>query len=63
MSIVHYHTCDHCGKCLDSMKDYEDYNLSEFLRVDLCADCLKEFEKIINKFLNREGKNEHFQKH
>ncbi len=34
MSIVHYHTCDHCGKRL-GRQDYEDYDLNEFLQVDL----------------------------
>lgn len=56
MSIVYYHTCDHCGKKLDDKKDYVEYDLNEFeyRSIDLCAGCYKELEETINKFLNRE---------
>lgn len=53
MGTVHYNTCDHCCKKLDPMKDYVDYDLNNFYTVDLCADCLKELEGVINKFLRR----------
>lgn len=54
MSIVNYHTCDHCGKKLDEMHDYVDYDINNFTQVDLCADCLRELENNIKQFLHRE---------
>lgn len=55
MSVIHYHTCDHCGKQLDEKHDYADYDLNNFTEVDLCADCLHELETIIKIFLHREN--------
>lgn len=52
MSIVNYRTCDHCGKKLDNVKDFPEWDIY-FLRVDLCSDCLDELEKIVLDFLNR----------
>ncbi len=53
--IVRYNTCDHCGKQLDAMHDYIDYDINNFTEVDLCADCLRELETIIKNFLHREN--------
>lgn len=55
MSVVHYHICDHCGKKLDDIHDYVEYELTEFITADLCEDCLHEFETIIKVFLHREN--------
>jgi hypothetical protein len=56
MSVVHYRTCDHCGKKLDDMKDFPEFdiNLTErIISVDLCSDCYDELERIMLDFVNR----------
>ena len=54
MSVTHYHVCDHCGKRLDDMHDYAEYELTKFIDADLCKDCLNELGTIIKNFLHRE---------
>ena len=45
--------CDHCGKKLDIMKDFDDvqiemaHNLTE---ADLCDECLDELYKVVCDF-------------
>lgn len=59
--FVNYHTCDHCGKRLDTMNDYEDIDIQMtdwFSGVDLCADCFDELEKLVTDFIHREVVND-----
>ena len=55
--------CDHCGKKLDSMKDYTDYDI-EFdelgYAVDLCSKCKDELVEKVDTLVTRfvRGKNE-----
>ncbi len=53
MATVHYKTCDHCGKRLDSMHDYDDYEVDLIGYVDLCADCFHELTRIAREFVER----------
>lgn len=53
MSEVRYRVCDHCGKRIDGMKDYEDYSITRFSQADLCTECFEELEKMIRAFLHR----------
>lgn len=53
--------CDHCGKTLDTMHDYDNISietLDEFHEADLCADCRNELgvemDSFVRKFLKRE---------
>lgn len=56
---IRYHICDHCGKQLNPMKDYEDVELDKYglVRADLCTACYNELDIIIQKFLNRSVDN------
>lgn len=50
--------CDHCGKEMDLMIDYEAVEFDtedEFLQVDLCSECYKEISSIIKQFCGRVG--------
>ena len=53
--------CDHCGKELDTMKDYVDVELDlyEIIEADLCADCIEQLKKMAKDFCSygerREG--------
>ena len=53
---VRYRTCDHCGKRLDPMKDYEECELDKYglIRADLCAECYGELEAMVQRFLKPE---------
>lgn len=45
--------CDHCGKVLDCMKDYDDIVIeigANYIETDLCAECLSELYEIVQKF-------------
>ena len=56
MSVVNYRTCDHCGKKLDDMKDFPEWDINltaNVLSVDLCGECVCELEKIVLNFVNR----------
>ena len=56
MGIVHYRTCEHCGKRLDEMHDYVDWEVSlktRFLSVDICCDCMEELENLVLGFVKR----------
>lgn len=56
MSTIHYHTCDHCGKKLDPMSDYEDLEIEmlTFKSVDLCLSCMEELERMVCAFVGKE---------
>lgn len=47
--------CDHCGKQLDSKKDWyidiELNTLKKFYTIDLCEECVDKLESIIKDFL------------
>lgn len=48
--------CDHCGKELDTMKDYNDTLVEiayHWFNTDLCSDCLEELYDTICKFCER----------
>ena len=45
--------CDHCGKVLDCMKDYDDITIDykkDYIDTDLCNECLDDLGKIIKTF-------------
>jgi hypothetical protein len=45
--------CDHCGKVLDCMNDYDDIVIDwkkDCLYTDLCTECLDDLGKIITTF-------------
>ena len=49
-------TCDHCGKEMNSMNDYEDVEFdtfNEWFSTDLCLDCYREISHIIKQFCKR----------
>ena len=51
--------CDHCHKELDEMHDYVDIELdvgAEFLKTDLCKECLRELCRNINEFCGQPSK-------
>jgi hypothetical protein len=53
--------CDHCGKKLDEIKDYEDtqFNtIDEWFTADLCAECYTEISRITKEFCKKECNNE-----
>ena len=52
--------CDHCGKVLDEMHDYTDYELTDtdYMRVDLCKECFNELDKTIKDFCKKGGTEE-----
>ena len=50
-------TCDHCGKELDEMYDYNDIAIDDFAKyveTDLCAECYNELSNIILQYINKE---------
>ena len=53
---IHYHTCDHCGKRVNEMKDYVEIEIEikEFYTVDLCKDCFDKLDNVVRKFIKRE---------
>lgn len=45
--------CDHCGRELDCMKDYEDITIEgakKDINTDLCTKCADDLDKIIETF-------------
>lgn len=53
--------CDHCGKVLDEMHDYVDIDLDigrDYVKTDLCAECLNKLLKITKHFCSRVYNNE-----
>lgn len=60
MAYKAYHTCDHCGKILDEMKDWIGIEIEEFYpcshSFDLCKECAQELDKIISTFINETPK-------
>lgn len=48
--------CDHCGKHLDRMTDYEDINIELghlWRQHDLCAECLEELKSLVDNFCDK----------
>lgn len=48
--------CDHCGKELDSMHDYTEMEIDDFVdwyEVDLCSECFHELNNIILQYVNK----------
>lgn len=53
--------CDHCGKELDRMDDYDDLDigtLDGFFNADLCAGCRiklgERMDKLVKEFIGKE---------
>lgn len=49
--------CDHCGKEIDTMKDYWDTEIIvcySWCDVDLCEDCYNKLKEIVKQFCNKE---------
>ena len=46
------HYCDHCGKELNTMKDYWDceIDLYDTIETDLCNDCFEQLKKMVKDF-------------
>ena len=57
MSEVKYRLCDHCGKRLDEMKDFVEYEIDEYgrLKADLCANCYDDLNDVIKQFITKGG--------
>ncbi len=51
--------CDHCGKVLDTMIDYDDIIIdlsrSNWTTADLCAECLGKLFELVCDFCERKG--------
>lgn len=50
--------CDHCGKDIDPMIDYEDIHINmdfKWINADLCIDCLDELYKLVSDFVKKKG--------
>lgn len=48
--------CDHCGKELDTMKDFCDVEFDLYtcyLSVDLCVECHNELKQMVKQFCNK----------
>ena len=47
--------CDHCGKVLDHLNDYYDFELeliNGFRSVDLCKDCMNKLEEKLDNLVD-----------
>lgn len=45
--------CDHCGKEIDTMKDYWDTEIivhTSWCNVDLCEECYEKLKNIVEQF-------------
>ena len=55
MAYKAFHTCDHCGKILDDMKDWIGCTIDEALpqniSFDLCDSCIAELTDVIYAFV------------
>lgn len=50
------YVCDHCGKEIDSMNDYTDFEIDNFnfvKEVDLCKNCFDKLSDIVKKFVSK----------
>ena len=48
--------CDHCGKELDSMHDYTNMEIDDFVdwyEVDLCSECFHELNDMVLQYCNK----------
>lgn len=48
--------CDHCGKELDTMRDFDDLQIEmahKWITADLCVECLDELYKITREFCKK----------
>lgn len=53
--IIKQVACDHCGKPLDTMKDYDDLDIvmnHVTIKADLCDACFKGLNKYIKDYVN-----------
>ena len=51
--VFHKIYCDHCGKELDTMKDFNDTQIDmahKWCVVDLCSECLDELYDMVTEF-------------
>ena len=52
--------CDHCGKEMDRMMDYDDLQIDmghKWTTCDLCAECLDELYEVVISFLTHRKEN------
>lgn len=50
--------CDHCGKELDTMRDFDDLTIEmnhKWLLTDLCAECLDKLYASVREFCKKGG--------
>ena len=50
--------CDHCGKVIDPMADFDDTTIEmahKWTTADLCAECLEELYDIVLAFCKQKG--------
>ena len=50
--------CDHCGKELDTMHDFDDTQIDmahKWTTADLCAECLNELYEVVCTFCEAKG--------
>ena len=50
--------CDHCGKTLNTMIDFDDITIEidcKWTTVDLCTECLDKLYDIVCNFCTRKG--------
>lgn len=48
--------CDHCGKEIDTMHDYTDMKIDNFIdlvEVDLCIACFEELNEEVLKYVGK----------
>lgn len=48
--------CDHCGKEIDTMNDYTDMKIDNFIdlvEVDLCLSCFEELNEEVLKYVGK----------
>ena len=52
--------CDHCGKVLDPMKDFDDqeFDVISWFKADLCISCADELNIIVLKYCGKEIKTD-----
>ena len=50
--------CDHCGKELDTMRDFDDMQIEiahKWTTTDLCVECLDKLYEIVRVFCKQKG--------
>lgn len=48
--------CDHCGKEIEVMRDYDEIDIevcAQWFKVDLCKECGEQLNKIVAEFCKK----------